>query len=200
MLKVGLTGGIGSGKSTVSSILKEKGIAVIDADVVSREVHALYPELTREIKVNFGEGFYDADGSLKRKELGNYIFQNPGERKKLEDIVLPYIIREIFIRLQEYDKKGESWCILDAPTLIEQGLHQQMNFNILVWVDRQTQIERVMRRDGLTEQQVISRINAQMSLDRKKEFADFIIDNSKDLLTTRNQVERILAELKAYCN
>lgn len=200
MLKVGLTGGIGSGKSTVSSILKEKGIAVIDADVVSREVHALYPELTREIKLSFGEGFYDAHGNLKRKELGNYIFQNPGERKKLEDIVLPYIIREIFIRLQEYDKKGESWCILDAPTLIEQGLHQQMNFNILVWVDRQTQIERVMRRDGLTEQQVISRINAQMSLDRKKEFADFIIDNSKDLLTTRNQVERILAELKAYCN
>lgn len=200
MLKVGLTGGIGSGKSTVSSILKEKGIAVIDADVVSREVHALYPELTRKIKLSFGEGFYDADGNLKRKELGNYIFQNPGERKKLEDIVLPYIIREIFIRLQEYAKKGESWCILDAPTLIEQGLHQQMNFNILVWVDRQTQIERVMRRDGLTEQQVISRINAQMSLDRKKEFADFIIDNSKDLLTTRNQVERILAELKAYCN
>lgn len=199
MLKVGLTGGIGSGKSTVSSMIKENGIPVIDADVVSREIHSLYPELAETIKLNFGDRFYDDNGNLKRRELGNYVFQISSERKKLEDIVLPYIIKEIFMRLEEYDKKGESWCVVDAPTLIEQGLHERMDFNILVWVDKQTQIGRIKKRDGLNDRQVMSRINAQMSMEKKKELVDFIVDNSSDIMSTRSQVERIMAVLKAYC-
>jgi dephospho-CoA kinase len=199
MLKIGLTGGIGSGKSTVSSILKEKGLPVIDADIISREIYVLYPGLTKIIKSEFGENFYDDQGNLKRRELGNYIFQKPIERQKLEDIVIPYIIKEIFIRLDEYYKKGENWCVVDAPTLIEHKLHERMDFNILVWVDKKTQTDRVKKRDGLTDKQVLERINAQMSLESKREVADFIIDNSSDFSTTRNQVERVVNTLKEYC-
>jgi dephospho-CoA kinase len=200
MLKVGLTGGIGSGKSTVSSMLKEKGIDVIDADWISREIFDLYPEVAFYIRKEFGEGFFDERGMLKRRELGNYIFRYGRERIKLENIVIPFIKREIFLRLEEYDRKGVNICVVDAPTLIEQGLHRKMDYTILVWVDTATQRARVKKRDSLKDEQVADRINAQMSLDAKREYVDFIIDNSLELINTREQVEKVVTTLKACCN
>ncbi|WP_035288269.1 dephospho-CoA kinase [Clostridium sp. KNHs214] len=196
MLKIGLTGGVGSGKSTVSNILREQGIKIIDADLISREVLNIYPEIKEKIKAAFGEDFLDEEGNLERRQLGNYIFKQDERRKKLERIIMPYIKKEIDLRFEAYEKSGEYICVLDAPTLIEQDIYKHMHKNILVWVDRNTQIKRVMTRDDFTEKQVLDRIKSQMHLDEKKKHVDFIIDNSKDLLNTRKQINNIIAMIK----
>jgi dephospho-CoA kinase len=200
VLRVGLTGGIGSGKSTVSQMLKEKGLAVIDADLIAREVLELYPSVKERIKNTFGAQFFDEEGNMKRRELGNYIFHYPKERIKLEEIMLPYIKEEIFHRISEYGSNGERICIIDAPTLIEQGMHKEMDVNILVWVDRNTQFDRLKKRDALKDTQIIDRLNAQMSLNDKKAFVDFIIDNNSSISSTREQVENIISILRMYNN
>lgn len=193
MIKIGLTGGIGSGKSTVSCMIKEKNIPVVDADIISREVLNIYPEIMINIKNTFGEEFIDNEGKLKRRELGNHIFKNQELRKKLENIIIPYVKKEIFQRIDKYNELGEEICVIDAPTLIEHSIHKDMNFNILVWVDINTQIKRVRHRDNLDENQVLNRIKSQMSLDDKKNQVNFVINNSTDLGTTKKQLDEILS-------
>ena len=105
MIKIGLTGGIGSGKSTVSFMLKEAGFNVIDADTIAKEVLVKYPEILEMVKINFGSGFFDWRGEFRRKEFGNHIFRFPKERKKYEGIILPYIKREIYEKIDYYEKK-----------------------------------------------------------------------------------------------
>ncbi|NLL29888.1 MAG: dephospho-CoA kinase [Clostridiales bacterium] len=191
MIKIGLTGGIGSGKSTVSKMLQDKGFKIIDADVISREVLVKYPEILDKIRIDFGEAFFDWRGEFRRKEFGNHIFRFPKQRKKYEDIIIPYIKKEIFNEFDKYEKSKEKIVILDAPTLIENNLQVDMDFVILVWVDNNTQIIRIKNRDKLSRQDILNRINAQIPLDRKRDYANIIIDNSKDLLKTKAQVDKI---------
>ncbi|KEH96109.1 dephospho-CoA kinase [Clostridium massiliodielmoense] len=195
MIAIGLTGGIGSGKSTISNMIKSKDIPIIDADLISREVLNIYPEILNDIKETFGEKFIDDNGNLKRRELGNYIFENDILRKKLENIIIPYIKREIFNRVEECNKLDEKICVIDAPTLIEHKINEKMDFNILVWVDKNTQIERVKLRDNMDDVEVIKRINSQMSLEEKSKCVDFIIDNSGSLIDTKKELEEILGKV-----
>jgi dephospho-CoA kinase len=192
MIKIGLTGGIGSGKSTVSKMLLEKGFKLIDADAIAKDVLVKYPEIVDKIKINFGEAFFDWRGEFRRKEFGNHIFRFPKQRKKYEDIIIPYIKKEIFTELDKCEKANEKIVILDAPTLIENNLHEYMDFVILVWVDNNTQIIRVKNRDKLSREDILNRINAQIPLDKKKDYANIIIDNSKDLIKTKAQVEKMI--------
>ncbi len=196
MLKIGLTGGIGSGKSTISKLLAEKNIPVIDADLISREVQCRYPEINLEIRKKFGNEFFDSDGEIIRRKLGNYIFQFKEKRVELESIIIPFIKKEIFSKITSYSKSGVKICVVDAPTLIEQGLYKLMDINILVWVDRETQIRRVMERDNFTREQVIQRINSQMCLDEKRKYVNYVIDNSKEIDSSVKQLEKILINLQ----
>ena len=195
MLKVGLTGGIGSGKSTVSRMFKERGFYIVDADVVAREVLEKYPEILEKVKLCFGERFFDESGKLKRKEFGNFIFSKAERRKNYENIVIPFIKNEIFNRIAELEKEKREICILDAATLIENGFHEYMDINILVWVDLTTQIERVKRRDKLSEAQVVDRINSQMPLKDKKETVDYVVDNSGNIERTKEELDRVLKQI-----
>ncbi|HDK7138310.1 TPA: dephospho-CoA kinase [Clostridium botulinum] len=195
IFKIGLTGGIGAGKSTISEMIKEKNIPVIDADKISREVLKLYPEILIRIKEVFGKEFLDDNGDLKRREFGSYIFKNKNKRIEYENIIMPYITKETFKRIKLLEENKESICVLDAPTLIEQGLYKYMDINILVWVDKDTQINRVVKRDGLNRSEVMNRINSQMSMEEKKKFVEYIIDNSKDIENTKSELDKIFMEV-----
>ncbi|KGN00747.1 dephospho-CoA kinase [Clostridium novyi A str. 4570] len=195
MITVGLTGGIGSGKSIISNMIKSKDIPIIDADLISREVLNIYPEILQEIKETFGEEFVDEDGNLKRRELGNHIFGQDDLRKKLENIIIPYIKKEIFNRIEECNKLNEKICVVDAPTLIEHKINEKMDYNILVWVDKDTQIERVKLRDNMNHEEIIKRINSQMSLEEKSKYVDFTIDNSGSLDNTKKELEEVLGKV-----
>ena len=164
MITIGLTGGIGSGKSTVSLMLKTE----------------------------FGAGFFDWRGDFKRKEFGNHIFRFPKQRKKYEEIIIPYIKREIFESMDKHKKNGTKILVLDAPTLIENDLHKEVDYVILVWVDQNTQIQRVRARDGMIREEAINRINSQMPLERKKDFANIIIENNDILPKTKEQVDLLI--------
>ena len=196
MLKIGLTGGIGSGKSTVSIFLKEWGIPVVDADEIAREVLNLHPEILKSIALKFGTEFIQEDGSLNRKQFGEFIFSNSEKRIEYEKIIMPYIIDEIFTCIKKYEQKGVDICVLDAPTLMENNIHRLMDKNILVWVKAETQIYRVINRDNITKAQALKRIEAQLSMDYKKSLADYIIDNSYALEDTKKQLEQIIIEIR----
>ncbi|WP_061342312.1 dephospho-CoA kinase [Clostridium botulinum] len=195
IFKIGLTGGIGAGKSTISEMIKEKNIPVIDADKISREVLKLYPQILIRIKEVFGKEFLDDNGDLKRREFGSYIFKNKNKRIEYENIIMPYIKKETFKRIKVLEENKESICVLDAPTLIEQGLYKYMDINILVWVDKDTQINRVVKRDGLNRSEVTNRINSQMPMEEKKKFVDYMIDNSKDIENTKSELDKIFMEV-----
>ncbi|MBE6049984.1 MAG: dephospho-CoA kinase [Clostridium sp.] len=196
MIKIGLTGGIGTGKSTVSDMFRAGGFKVIDADLIARQVLENYPEILEKVKDEFGIGFFDWRGQFRRKEFGNHIFRFPKQRVKYENIIMPYIINEINEAFERYEKHGEKLVILDAPTLIENGIHAEMDYVILVYADNKTQIQRVKMRDKMMNSDVLSRVNAQMPLDEKKKYANILIDNNNDVAKTKRQVEDIIEFLK----
>jgi dephospho-CoA kinase len=196
MLKIGLTGGIGSGKSTVSEYIKELGFDVIDADIISREVLLIYPEILQNIRKQFGDDFFDEKGELNRRKLGNLLFRDKNKLAKYENIILPKVEKEIFHRIEQLELSGKSVCFLDAATLIEKGMHKSMDKNILIWVDKNTQISRVFNRDKMDLEDVNHRINSQMNLDEKKKYVDFVVNNSGRFEATKKEVFDILKELK----
>lgn len=197
MIKIGLTGGIGSGKSTISFMLKEAGFNIIDADSIAKNVLMKYPEILDKVRIEFGSGFFDWRGDFRRKEFGNHIFRFPKQRMKYESIIIPYIKNEIYMEIDSLEKKGADIVIIDAPTLIENNLHNDMDYVILVWVDNNTQIQRVRARDSLSREEVMNRINAQMSLEKKKDFANIIIENNDTLAKTKTQVDLLIEFLRS---
>ncbi|WP_010295507.1 dephospho-CoA kinase [Clostridium senegalense] len=192
---VGLTGGIGSGKSTISKMIMEQDISIIDADKISREVLNIYPEILLKIKNEFGEEYFYEDGSLNRKKLGQYVFSSEILKKTLENIIIPYIKREIFDKIKKCRENMEEIAIVDAPTLIENNLQIYMDYVILVMVDEKTQILRVIKRDLQSKEEVLKRIRNQLSLEEKIQYADYVIDNSKDLDFTKSQLAHILNDI-----
>ena len=199
MIKIGLTGGIGTGKSTVSSILKNEKFKIIDADNIAKEVLEKNPQILEMVRTQFGSGFFDWRGEFRRKEFGNHIFRFPKQRIQYESIIMPYIKQTIEENIKAYEKKSEKIVIIDAPTLIENNMHVEMDYIILVYADNSVQIKRVMDRDKLSKVETVSRINSQMSMEEKKEYANIIIDNNSDLIETQKQVYDLIDFMKLIC-
>lgn len=196
MIKIGLTGGIGTGKSTVSSMLIASGFKVIDADLVARQVLTIYPEILERVKIEFGDGFFDWRGEFRRKQFGNHIFRFPKQRVKYEEIIMPYIKKEVNDAFKRYEDNGEKMVVLDAATLIENKLNEEMDYIMLVWADNSTQIQRVMGRDKVSKGDAISRINSQMPVEEKKEYANILINNNGSIENTKKQVNDIVEFFK----
>lgn len=192
---IGLTGGIGSGKSTVSAYLKSKGCRIIDADALARQMTEKGSPALEKLRTAFGDKYFNDDGSLKRKELGAFVFAHPAQKKLLEGIVTKAVINESVATLEEWKKENyEGIVVLDAPLLFECGMQEYMDETWLVKADSETVIHRVMSRDGLSCDEIEGRINAQMPLSKKEKLADRVIDNSRDLEYLHKQVDKLLFE------
>lgn len=184
---IGLTGGIGTGKSTAASYLKEKGFAHVDADEISRGITADGSPMLRILDDVFGpEGemgqpgidILDENGSLKRKVLGSIVFSDPAKKAKLDDIMMGAIIEEIDRQIAEAHHVDSCGIMLDAPLLFEVGLDAKCDLVLLIVADMDVRVQRVCQRDGISKQEVRDRINNQMSDEEKSAKADVIVDNS----------------------
>ncbi|HSP81792.1 MAG TPA: dephospho-CoA kinase [Myxococcaceae bacterium] len=186
----GLTGGIASGKSTVSGMLRELGAQVLDADVIAREVVEPGTPGLKAVAERF-PGVLGPDGRLDRAKLGARVFGDPQERAALNALLHPLIGQEFLRRTQALAEQGVERVIYDAPLLIENRLHEAMEGVLLVWVPREVQKARLRARDGLDEAAAEARLAAQLPLDEKRQYATWVVDNSGDLAATRAQVEAV---------
>lgn len=186
----GLTGGIASGKSTVSRMLRELGAQVLDADVIAREVVEPGTPGLQAVAERF-PGVLDADGRLDRARLGARVFGDPRERAALNAILHPLIGQRFLLRTQALAGQGVERVIYDAPLLIENRLHEGMDGVVLVWVPREVQKARLRARDGLDEAAAEARLAAQLPLDEKRLHATWLVDNSGELGATRARVEEV---------
>ena len=193
---VGLTGGISSGKSTVSSYLKQLKIPVIDADEVARKVVEPNSQGAREIRKAFGSDVFEEDGSLNRQKLGALIFSNAENRQKLDDLLQPLIKIMILDEIEEYRQKGETMIVLDLPLLFEKHYEKLCEEIIVVYVPRELQLERLMKRNQYTKQEALSRIDSQLSIEEKRKRATVLLDNQGTVQQLYQQVEQWLVETK----
>lgn len=194
MLRVALTGGIGSGKSSVAELFGRLGAPIIDADLIARELTRIGHPLLQEIGHAFGAGVINADGSLNRRALGNLVFANPDQRRQLEQILHPPIRREMEHRLRAC---AAPYAILVIPLLLETRQQDIADIIIVVDLPEQLQIKRVMQRDGLSEDQVRGILAAQCQRSERLAAADYLIDNSGGLDQLIDQVENIHQRLIA---
>lgn len=188
MRVIGLTGGIASGKSTVSAYLRQLGAAVIDADVLARAVVEPGAEAYGEVVAAFGPEVLHPDGSLNREALGRIVFADAAARLKLEQIIHPAVRRRMQSELQAAREAGATVAVLDIPLLFESGLQHLADQIWVVWVDEATQLQRLMKRNGYSETDARQRLASQWPLDRKRALADVVIDNSGSLGATHRQV------------
>lgn len=195
---IGLTGAIASGKSTVSSILKEKGYRVIDADIIAREIVEINKPAYKEIVNSFGASIVKKDKSINRQKLGEMVFSDGKSLQKLNEITHPHIFRTIKEDIERYS--NENIIFLDIPLLFEEfnELRKHKIFFDEIWlvyIDEKTQIERLMKRNKFTFKQAKKRIQTQMPLEDKVNKSTRIIDNRGDTLELEKNIEILLKEL-----
>jgi dephospho-CoA kinase len=196
MLRVGLTGGIGSGKSTVARLLEKRGAVVFDADLLARE--AVEPGTPGHAAVidRFGADVLAPGGELDREALASIVFADPAARRDLEQIVHPEV-RRLFAEGTEAYRDTDRVVVFSAPLLVETGMHTAFEILVVVSATVATQIERLMRQRGMSEASIRARIDAQAPLEDKAAAADFIVDNEGTLDELESQVERLWTDLSA---
>ncbi|MCG6037614.1 dephospho-CoA kinase [Acinetobacter baumannii] len=183
---LGVTGGIGSGKSAATQWFESQGIQVVDADIVAREVVEKGQPALQKIQQTFGDWVLQSDGNLDRRALREYIFQNPEARQTLEKITHPAIRQSI---IQQLKNPKSPYVILVSPLLFETNQHELVNHTLLVDASEQTQIQRASQRDGQNQEQIQKIIAAQMSRERKRELANDIVFNDGLLEHLHQQLE-----------
>jgi dephospho-CoA kinase len=193
----GLTGGIATGKSTVAGLLRERGVEVLDADQVARELVEPGQPLLEAIAARF-PGVLNPAGRLDRATLGARIFADPRERRALDELIHPRIQARVLEATLALAARGVPLVVYDAPLLIENRLHEGMQGVVLVVTTEATQLARLMARDGIDEAQARARIAAQLPLEGKRRFATWVVDNGGSPESTRGQVDRVLAAMRAF--
>jgi dephospho-CoA kinase len=199
---IGLTGGIGTGKSTVSRMLEELGALVIDSDAIVRELQAPGAPLLAEIAAALGEGVILPDGGLDRARVGEIVFRDEAARKRLNAVVHPAVGRETARRLEAARARAVPLVVLDIPLLFETRMHgtaSRSNLGadavVVVYAPRELQIRRQIERNGYGREEALRRIEAQLPIEEKRALADHVIDNSGSLEETRRQVRALFETL-----
>lgn len=193
---IGLTGGIATGKSTVSTFIRQSGIPVIDADQVARKVQQPQTIGLAKIATAFGRQVLLENGELNRPALAKIVFSDQVARKKLNDIMQPLIRDEIWRQVNKFKKQQLPAIILDAPLLFEQHYDGDCDQIVVVYTDREKQLQRLMARDHCSQEEALARIKAQMSLAVKKKRADILINNNGDEIQLKKQVVTLIDQLR----
>ncbi len=190
MYKIGLTGGIASGKSTVVSMLRGYDAAIIDCDIIARDVVQPGSEGLQAVVRAFGPQALLPDGTMNRAYIGGIVFNDAAKKKELEDILFPLIRRDIDRQAAALEEKGARVVFLDMPLLFEVKYHTYVDEVWLVYVDAATQLTRLMARNGYTQKEALARIHSQFPIDEKKSLSQVIIDNTASLENTETQVQQ----------
>jgi dephospho-CoA kinase len=196
MLKVGLTGSIAVGKSYVVWVLRELGCVVFDADHIAHSVMEPGGAAYADVVAEFGASILAPDGKIDRAKLGPIVFADADRRRRLNEIVHPRVLAEQNRLLAETEAANpDAIAIVDAALMIESGGYKRFDKLIVVFCDPETQITRLMKRNGITREDAVSRINAQMSSDEKRRYADYEIDTSGSFAETRERVSAVFGRL-----
>lgn len=197
IVRIGLTGGIASGKSTVARIFRSLGAELIDADLIAHKVIEKNKPAYRKIVKTFGQVCLRKNGEINRNVLGKIVFKNPDQRKILNAIVHPEVFKEEKEAEKRIRKKNRNAIIVyDIPLLIETGSYSKMDKVVLVYVKREEQIERLMLRNHLTKEESLQRIQAQIPLDQKKKYADYLINGDENREKTLRRVKKVFEEIR----
>lgn len=196
MLTIGLTGRIGSGKSSVSRWFMAKGVQVLDADQIAHGILARDKTVIEKIRMHFGSEVITEVGEVNLRELGKLVFKDHLARQRLEELVHPAIISSLLQRSKALASQGIPLLIWDVPLLFETGLDKLVDEIWVVWVDLETQLKRIVERDALPLEEIRVRIKAQTSLDEKAKAADVFIDNSGSWAETEVQLEKEWKRIK----
>lgn len=191
-LVIGLTGGIASGKSTVSAMFTDMGITVIDADIEARLAVEIGEKAYDDIVSQFGKAILAEDGTINRQKLGSIIFSDEEKRNLLNSITHPAVRKRMAQKRQNAEAANEKAIVMDIPLLFESKLTGLVEKIILVYVDEETQLERLMKRNGFSEAEALSRIKSQMPLKDKVKLADAVINNGGTIEQTKKQLLDIL--------
>jgi dephospho-CoA kinase len=198
MRVIGLTGGIASGKSTVAGILEKLGAAIVDADQLARDVVAPDEEAYRAIVAEFGATILNPDRTIDRAALGKLVFADPAARGRLERITHPAIARRAEKQLAALKEGGVPVIVYMAPLLIEAGVTSRVDEIWVVYADRETQLARLMERDGISREEALQRVAAQMPMEEKRTYGKVVIDNRGTREETERQVREIwVREIKS---
>ncbi|OGP71915.1 MAG: dephospho-CoA kinase [Deltaproteobacteria bacterium RBG_16_50_11] len=194
---LGVTGGVASGKTTVVRMLEQLGAPVIDFDLLSRNVVEPGKPAWKEIVAYFGEQVLLEDRTLDRKKLSEVVFRDSEKRKKLEGFIHPRVFEEFIKLVKEYTSRDPNAIIqVDVPLMIEINLQYVFHKILLVYMPEKMQIERLMKRDRISEEMARNMIRSQLPIEEKKGYSDFIVDNSGTLEETQRQVVKIWEKLK----
>lgn len=197
MRVVGLTGGIGTGKSTVAAMLRELGATVIDADEATRAVQARGTEGLHRLAQEFGPAILGPDGELDRSRLAEIAFKDPAARRRLNGIVHPLVRQWMAERQREAFERGDAVVVLDIPLLFESRGANAFETVVLVYAPEELQLRRLVELRGMTEEQALARIAAQTPIDEKRRLATHVIENTGSMQQLRDQVRQVWAEISS---
>ena len=181
MLTIGLTGGIGSGKSAVADLLRQLGASVIDADRLGHEAYTPNSEAWQQVVAAFGQEILTAEGEIDRRKLGSIVFADPAELARLNDIMHPLMARMVEDRKAELASAGETVAVVEAAVLFEAGWDSLVDEVWTTYAPVHSVVQRLYERNGLSEEEARKRINSQMSVDERNRRSDVVVDNSADL-------------------
>ncbi len=196
MLKIAITGGAGSGKSTVARMFAELGAPVLDADAAAKEAVAVGTPAWQELRRVFGPEYFQPDGELDRAKVARLVFTDPAARQKLNDIVHPRVAQVIQARLKELEQQGAPLALVEVPLLYEAGLAGAYDRVIVVYVEPGDQVRRLQERDDRSAGEIEGLLKAQWPINDKAARADYVVDNRGSLDETRRQTAAIWRELQ----
>lgn len=195
-LVLGLTGGIATGKSTADEFFKKKNIPIIDSDLIAHNIMDVGKPAWKQVRDTFGLEYINPDQTVNRKKLGNLVFNNSAELKKLNDITHPLIYQEIQEKIKKEKDKKTPLVIVDAPILFETGGQNYCDKTLVISLPEDLQVKRLMARNNLTKKEALSRINSQMPLAKKEKLATFVVDNAGTIEELECKLEKLLNEIK----